>query len=139
HAPHQVPEEYKKPYATLPEPRRTYAGMVAAMDEAVGQIVAAVEAKGIRKNTLFIFVSDNGGPQPGTVTSNGSLRAGKGTLYEGGVRVAAFATWDGQIKAGTTVNQPVHKVDWYPTLLKVGGGSLSKRGDVAGTAARGPQ
>ena len=52
------------------------------------------------KNTLFVFSSDNGGPQPGVVTDNGKFRAGKGTLYEGGVRVAAFATWDGQDQAG---------------------------------------
>ena len=49
----------------------------------------------MRKNTLILFSSDNGGPQPGKVTSNGNLRAGKGTLYEGGVRVAAFANWEG--------------------------------------------
>ena len=91
HAPHQVPESYKAPYATLQEPRRTYAGMVAAMDEAVGQIVAAIDRKGMRPNTLFIFSSDNGGPAPGRVTSNGPLRAQKATLYEGGVRVPACA------------------------------------------------
>ena len=92
--------EYMKPYADLKGERRSYAGMLAAMDEAVGQIVEAVEKAGVRKNTLFIFSSDNGGPQPGVVTDNGKYRAGKGTLYEGGVRVAAFATWDGHIKAG---------------------------------------
>src|SRR5262245_831354 len=121
HAPHQVPEKYKEPYAKLKEPRRTYAGMLAAMDEAIGQVADAIDKKGLRKDTLFIFSSDNGGPQPGTVTSNGKLRAGKGTVYEGGVRVAAFATWDGHIKPGTTVNEPLHMVDWYPTLLKLAG------------------
>src|SRR5262245_57577656 len=115
HAPHQVPETYKEPYAKLKEPRRTYAGMLAAMDVAIGQVVDAVEKKGLRKDTLFVFSSDNGGPQPGTVTSNGKLRAGKATVYEGGVRVAAFAAWDGPIKPGTVVNEPLHIVDWFPT------------------------
>jgi arylsulfatase A-like enzyme len=101
--------------------------MLAAMDEAIGQIVDAVEQKGLRKNTLFVFTSDNGGPQPGTVTSNGNLRAGKGTVYEGGVRVAACACWDGQIKAGTTVGQPVHIVDWYPTLVNLAGAKLEQK------------
>src|SRR5205823_3781658 len=64
HAPHQVPESYKAPYASLPEPRRTYAGMVAAMDEAIGQIAAALDETGIRKDTLIVFASDNGGPAP---------------------------------------------------------------------------
>ena len=121
HAPHQVPESYKKPYEHLPEPRRTYAGMLAAVDEAVGQVVAAVEQKGIRKDTLFLFSSDNGGPNPGKVTSNGPLRGAKATLYEGGVRVPAFATWDGHIKAGSVVDAPLHAVDWYPTLLGLSG------------------
>src|SRR5262245_27144490 len=64
HAPHQVPDEYTKPYAHLKGERRLYAGMLAAMDEAVGQVVAAVDEKGMRKDTLFIFSSDNGGPAP---------------------------------------------------------------------------
>ena len=127
HSPHQVPEHYKKPYAALAEPRRTYAGMVAAEDEAVGQIVAALEAKGIRQNTLIVWSSDNGGPSPGRVTSNGPLRAGKGTLYEGGVRVCAFATWDGHIKPGSTVDAPLHMVDWYPTLARLAGASLEQK------------
>src|SRR4051794_33467205 len=112
---------YKEPYAMLKEPRRTYAGMVAAMDEAVGRIAAAIDARGMRPNTLFFFSSDNGGPAPGRVTSNGPLRAGKATLYEGGVRVPAFATWEGHIKPGTVVHAPLHMVDWYPTLLSLAG------------------
>jgi arylsulfatase A-like enzyme len=127
HAPHQVPEKYKAAYAKLEEPRRTYAGMVAAMDEAVGQVVAAVEKKGMTKGTLFLFSSDNGGPAPGRVTDNGPLRAQKGTVYEGGVRVPAFATWQGQIKPGTVVRAPLHVVDWYPTLLRLAGASLEQK------------
>ena len=137
HAPHQVPEQYKKPYAALAEPRRTYAGMVAAEDEAVGQIVAALEAKGIRQNTLIVWSSDNGGPSPGRVTSNGPLRAGKGTLYEGGVRVCAFATWDGHIKPGSTVDAPLHIVDWYPTLARLAGASLEQKLPLDGRDAWG--
>jgi len=126
HAPHQVPEKYKQSYPDLAEPRRTYAGMVAAMDEAIGQIVLALDERKLRTNTLIIFSSDNGGPNPGRVTSNGPLRAGKGTLYEGGVRVCAFATWMGRIQPGTIVNEPMHMVDWYPTLLKLAGASLEQ-------------
>ena len=127
HAPHQVPEKYTAPYANLKEPRRTYAGMLAAMDEAVGRIVAALDECGMRKDTLIIFSSDNGGPAPGRVTSNGRYRAGKGTLYEGGVRVAAFVAWEGRIKPGTVVNEPLHIVDWYPTLLNLAGISREQK------------
>jgi arylsulfatase A-like enzyme len=111
--------------------------MVAAEDEAVGQIVAALEAKGIRQNTLIVWSSDNGGPSPGRVTSNGPLRAGKGTLYEGGVRVCAFATWDGHIKPGSTVEAPLHIVDWYPTLARLAGASLEQKLPLDGRDAWG--
>jgi arylsulfatase A-like enzyme len=135
HAPHQVPDKYKEPYAHLQEPRRTYAGMVAAMDEAVGQIIAALDEKSLRQNTLIVFSSDNGGPAPGKVTNNGPLRAGKTTLYEGGVRVAAFTTWSGRIKPGTVVKAALHMVDWYPTLLKIAGASLDQRLPIDGRDA----
>ncbi|MDX2031164.1 MAG: arylsulfatase [Blastocatellia bacterium] len=124
HSPHQAPEKYKAPYAHLKEPRRTYAGMLAAMDEAIGQILAALDEKGLRKNTVIVFSSDNGGPSPGVVTDNGPLRAGKATLYEGGVRVAACIAWEGRIKAGSTIAAPLHIVDLYPTLLRLAGASL---------------
>jgi arylsulfatase A-like enzyme len=132
HTPHQVPAEYLRPYSNLKGERRKYAGMLAAMDEAIGQIVDAVEKAGVRGNTLFVFSSDNGGPGPGTVTDNGKYRAGKGTLYEGGVRVAAFATFDGRIKAGDTVTEPLHIVDWYPTLLKLCGAKAEQKLPVDG-------
>lgn len=127
HTPLQVPEEYKAPYAGLPEPRRTYAGMLAAMDEAIGRILAALDEAGIRENTLIIFASDNGGEEPGKVSSNRPLRGGKYTLYEGGVRVCAAAAWPGHIKAGSTISEPIHMVDWYPTLLKLAGASLDQK------------
>lgn len=127
HAPHQVPEKYKAPYQALPEPRRTYAGMLAAMDEAIGQILDALDETGRRRNALIFFSSDNGGPQPGKVTSNGPLRAGKATLYEGGVQVVACAAWAGHIKPGSIVKAPIHIVDWYPTLLKLAGASVQQK------------
>lgn len=132
HSPHQVPESYTKPYENLKGERKTYAGMLAAMDESVGKIVGAVDKAGVRKNTLFIFSSDNGGPAPGRVTDNGPYRAGKATLYEGGVRVVAFATWDNHIKAGSTVTEPMHMVDWYPTLIKLAGGKSEQKLAVDG-------
>jgi arylsulfatase A-like enzyme len=127
HAPLEVPQEYLKPYANLPTQRKTYAGMVAAMDEAIGQVVAALEERKMRDNTLIIFSSDNGGPWPGRVTDNGPLRAGKGTIYEGGIRVCACVNWPGHIPAGKTIAEPLQGVDWYPTLIKLAGGSLGQK------------
>lgn len=126
HGPFQVPERYAEPYSRMEGRRRTYAGMVAAMDEGIGEIVAALDKTGLRQNTLIVFCSDNGGPLPGVVTSNGPLREGKGSLYEGGVRVPAVAVWDGKIKAGSVVREPLHMVDWYPTLVKLAGGSVEQ-------------
>ena len=126
HSPLQVPDKYKQPYSKLPEPRRSIAGMLAAVDEAIGQIKDALNAKGMTDNTLIIFSSDNGGPNPGKATINAPLRAGKGTIYEGGVRVCAFATWPGKIPSGTTIDEPLHGVDWYPTLLMLAGASVEQ-------------
>ncbi len=127
HGPYQVPDDYLKPYAQLKGNRQKYAGMLAAMDEAVGKIAAAIDEAGMRQDTLFIFSSDNGGPSPGQITDNGPLRAGKGTLYEGGTRVVAFATWEGKIAAGSRVKALLHMVDWYPTLLNLAGVSLEQK------------
>jgi arylsulfatase A-like enzyme len=127
HSPHQVPERYCTPYTNLSGVRRTYAGMLSAMDEAVGQVLAALDEKGIRDNTLIIFSSDNGGPAPGNVTSNGPLRAGKGSIYEGGIRVCAFVNWPGRIPAGKTIDEPLHAVDWYPTLAKLTGATAEQK------------
>jgi arylsulfatase A-like enzyme len=97
------------------------------MDEAIGQILSALDARGLRANTLIFFSSDNGGPSPGRVTSNGLLRAGKGTVYEGGTRVCACVAWPGHIKPGSVVKEPLHMVDWYPTLLKLAGASVQQK------------
>lgn len=127
HSPHQVPDSYLAPYSGLKDTRMKIAGMLAAVDEAIGQIVTAVDKAGATKNTLFIFSADNGGPSPGRATDNGPLRAGKGTIYEGGVRGCAFATWPGHIPAGSRVKEPMHTVDWFPTLMKLAGGSLEHK------------
>lgn len=132
HAPHQVPEKYEAPYSKLPKPRRTIAGMLSAVDEAIGQVVAALDEKGLRKNTLILFSSDNGGPGPGRQTMNTPLRAGKGTTYEGGVRACAFATWPGKIPGGQTITEPLHAVDWFPTLVKLTGAPTTQAHPVDG-------
>lgn len=126
HAPHQVPDEYTRPYGQMKGDRKLYAGMLAAMDEGVGKIVDAVNEAGVADNTLFVFSSDNGGPSPGKITSNGKFRAGKGTLYEGGVRVVAFATMPKRIQAGSTVSTPIHIVDLFPTLIGLAGGKTEQ-------------
>ena len=130
HSPFQVPEKYIEPYGHLQGNRRTLAGMLAAVDEAIGQIVSALDTAGIRDNTLVIFSSDNGGPRPGV---NTPLRDYKASIYEGGVRAAAFAAWPGKIPSGVRIRQPMHIIDWYPTLIKLAGGSLNQTNPIDGS------
>lgn len=132
HSPLQAPQKYIDMYPNLKGGRKTYAAMLTAMDAAVGRIVQAIDDAGQRENTLFIFSSDNGGPSPGRITDNGPYREGKGTLYEGGVRVAAFVSWTHKIKAGHTITEPMHAVDWYPTLAHLVGGKVTQKQPLDG-------
>jgi arylsulfatase A-like enzyme len=119
HSPLQAPEEYLSRYESIRnKKRRTFAAMVTCMDDAIGSIVAALSQAGQTDNTLILFCSDNGGPR-GLGGDNGLLRAGKGTLYEGGVRVPAVAHWPNVVPAGGKVDGLMHIVDLYPTLLAV--------------------
>lgn len=127
HGPYQAPRRYLDRYPELKGQRRRYAAMLSAIDDAIGEINSAVERKGWRQNTLVIFSSDNGGPGPGNITDNTPFRAGKGSLYEGGVRACAALSWPGKIKAGTVVGAPIHIVDLYPTLIRLAGGSLEQK------------
>lgn len=132
HTPLQALPEHLKLYEHIENPtRRKYAAMVHCVDEQIGRIVAAVEKRELTGKTLFIFSSDNGGPVAQGAT-NGPLRAGKGTLYEGGTRVSAFATWQGVIKPGTSTTEPLHIVDWYPTLLKLAGAKPDQKHPLDG-------
>ena len=121
HAPYMAPDAYKKPYANLPSSRCVTAAMLAVVDEVIGKVYATLVETGLADNTLIIFSSDNGGASPGTHTDNTPLRAGKGSIYEGGVRSSAFVIWPGHIAPGTRAAPPVHLVDWYPTLAALTG------------------
>ncbi len=132
HTPLQALPEHLQQVAHIKDKtRRTYSAMVHAVDEQIGRIVAALEKAGMLENTLIIFSSDNGGPL-GQGATNGRLRSGKGSLYEGGVRAAAFATWPGRIKGESDIAEPIHMVDWYPTLIARGGGTLQQKLPIDG-------
>jgi arylsulfatase A-like enzyme len=125
HSPFQAPQSYVDMYEHIEEKRkRIYAAMTTYMDEAVGRIVSAIDGRGMTRNTLIFFCSDNGGV--GNVADNGLLRGHKALLYEGGIRVPAIAVWPGVLKAGAIVNAPLHIVDMYPTLLKLAGARLEQ-------------
>ncbi|MCH7224908.1 sulfatase [Haloferula sp. A504] len=100
-----------------------YAGMVEAMDAAVGKALDSLEKNGVADDTLVFFFSDNGGlsTSEGSPTSNLPLRAGKGWTYEGGIREPLIVRWPGKGKAGATCDAPVISTDFYPTILEACG------------------
>ena len=139
HTPYQAPQEYFDRYQQIQDPtRRTYAGMVACLDDEIGRVVAALDKRGMRDNTLILFHSDNGGTKNAMFAGvmadmskvkipcdNGPYRDGKGSLFEGATRVCALANWPGHIKA-QTVDGLIHAVDVYPTLAALAGASTAK-------------
>jgi arylsulfatase A-like enzyme len=114
-----------------------YGSEVAGLDEFVGNVLAALDARGLRENTIVVFISDNGGlsvrNEPGP-TSNAPLRAGKGWLYEGGIRVPLIVRAPGVTRAGTVAATPVITTDVYPTLLTLAGLPLRPAQHLDGTS-----
>ena len=102
-----------------------YASLIEGMDKSLGDLMDYLEAKGVADNTVIIFLSDNGGDcineQKGGVkhTHNLPLREGKGSVYEGGIRVPMIVSWAGKVASGTKINTPVVVEDIFPTLLEM--------------------
>jgi arylsulfatase I/J len=137
HTPYQAPQDYLDRYKAIADPlRRAYAAQITFMDDEIGRVLAALERRGMRDNTLIVFASDNGGTRSNMFAgeaqvkgelppNNGPYRDGKGSVYEGGTRVVALANWPGHIKPGV-VDGMMHIVDMYPTLAGLAGAELGK-------------
>lgn len=101
-----------------------YAAMVQDLDESVGRIVSTLNELKLARETLLVFTSDNGGflgDAKDNGTSNYPLRDGKGTNYEGGVRVPTIFRWPGIVEAGTICHEPIISNDFFPTFASVAG------------------
>jgi arylsulfatase A-like enzyme len=116
-----------------------YAAMVSSLDESVGRVLRRLQEHGLTDKTLVIFTSDNGGltqryGKHDRFTENLPLRRGKGSAYEGGVRVPAIVRWPGVTKPGSVSNTPIMTIDYYPTLLEITGAERNQqqRGVVDG-------
>jgi arylsulfatase A-like enzyme len=131
HTPIMGKQELIDAYAKKVQPNAkhnnpTYAAMVHSMDEAVGKVIDQLEKSGVADNTVIVFTSDNGGltqryGKHDGFTDNYPLRRGKGSAYEGGVRVPFIVKWPGVTTAGTTCREPVIGIDYYPTFLEIAG------------------
>jgi len=124
HTPMESPEDCFARFPNIGDKkRRTYAGMLSAMDDNIGNVLQAVREAGIEQNTLICFHSDNGGPitrNAPNASMNTPLRGGKGQTWEGGIRVPMFAKWTGRLKPGT-YSQPVIQMDLTATALALAG------------------
>lgn len=107
--------------AELDEKRKKLMAMTAALDRAVGKVLASLRDNAVDENTLVIFVNDNGGAW-NNASSNAPLRGTKGTPFEGGLRVPFLAQWPGVLPAGLSYEQPVSTLDVFATALACAGG-----------------
>jgi arylsulfatase A-like enzyme len=146
HTPLMAPEALVKKYQAkreklglndkfAPEPPRSnrtiqshavYAAMIETMDSAIGQVLDTLEEQGLTENTLVIFTSDNSGlsTSEGSPTSNLPFRAGKGWLYEGGIRVPVLVRNPFTGNGGKSCAEPIYTTDYFPTILAAAGHDL---------------
>jgi arylsulfatase A-like enzyme len=134
HHPLDEPRKWLEANGHIEEQRRQYAACVQHMDDAIGRLIATLEKNSLRRNTLVVFTSDNGGMgnpardldaypgeyRNGLLGENKPLRGHKGQVYEGGIRVPAFVNWPGRISP-SRVDAPLGVIDWLPTISKLAG------------------
>ncbi len=132
HAPFHAPKgllpyfEAKPQRGTLGHSNAAYAAMISRLDESVGRIMAILERTGLDKNTLVVFTSDNGGAEytNPAATDNAPFKGGKGSMYEGGVRVPLIVYMPDRFEGGTWRDQVVSMVDFMPTLAEITGNDV---------------
>ena len=125
HVPLSAPAELIEKHKAKGTQAGLYAAVVEAMDLGIGRILDALDAEKLRQNTLVIFFSDNGA-SPRDGGDNTPLRAGKGTVYEGGIHTPALIRWPGKIPAGVVSTQPLGVQDIFPTVCAAVGVAAPK-------------
>ncbi|MFO7903350.1 MAG: sulfatase [Pirellulaceae bacterium] len=131
------PRKERRGMSRMRQDNPAYASMVAAVDDSVGAVLESLEELGIKENTVVVFFSDNGGlctkRRPGP-TCNLPLRAGKGWLYEGGIREPMVVRAPGVTEPGSVCDTPVISMDFFPTILELAGMPLRPERHVDGTS-----
>ena len=121
HTPIQSKKEYQEKYLNKGgdknHNRADYAGMIESLDENIGRILNKIEELNLSENTLIIFTSDNGGIR--AISNQFPLKAGKGSYYEGGIKVPLIFSWKGKIKEESESYERVSNIDFFPTIKKI--------------------
>lgn len=122
HGPLQATEAGLARFAHIEDPRRrTYAAMVAAMDDGIGRVLAALDETGAAQRTIVFFLSDNGGPIADNASNNAPLRGRKGDAWEGALRVPFALRWPGVVTPGTVYEHPIIALDICATVVAAAG------------------
>jgi arylsulfatase A-like enzyme len=125
HAPLQAPRAYVDRFAGEPSlDRRVYLAMIAALDDAVGRLLGALDRAGVADDTIVIFLSDNGAATYTGVASNAPLKAGKLTNFEGGVNVPFLMRWPARLAGAARYGEPVSSLDAFMTVVRAAGAEL---------------
>ena len=128
HAPLSCPPRFKAPYVgKVPDEEATFYGMIANIDENVGQLMAKLKEWGIDRNTLVVLMNDNGGHAPACKIYNAGMRGSKATAWEGGTRAVSFWRWPGTFKPAA-VDQLTSIIDVFPTFTELAGVTLEAKG-----------
>ena len=126
HTPLQAKPALKEKYAAKGgegcQQHPEYAGMIENLDSCIGKLLEELDRLGLSENTLVVFTSDNGGIR--YVSCQDPLRAGKGSYYEGGIRVPLVFRWPGRIRSGSHTETPVINLDFFPTFLELTGKNI---------------
>ncbi len=132
HSPLQGEDQYMQRFAHIPDiHRRIFAAMLAQLDDGIGRVLQRLESEGLERQTLVIFLSDNGGATRELTSRNDPLRGEKGQLLEGGIRVPMIVRWPQHLPAGRTETRMASSLDLLPTILAAAGAAVPP--DLDGT------
>jgi arylsulfatase A-like enzyme len=133
HNPLQAADKYLARFNSITDQKRkTFAAMMAAMDDAVGKVLTKLRESKLEENTLVFFIADNGGPTPQTTSGNGPLNGFKGQTLEGGIRVPFMMQWKGKLPEGKLYEMPVIALDIHPTVVAAAGGKIPSEARLDG-------
>ena len=123
HGPMETLKRYEDRFPQIADPkRRTYAGMLSALDDNIGLILKTLDRHKLTANTLVVFLADNGGPTPVNTSRNDPFHGFKAQVWEGGIRIPFAMQWPGKIPKGKVYSHPVIALDLLPTFVAAAGG-----------------